>query len=400
MHAGRIRHVDLLIESFAAVAAKPSRAALTAIGTVLGVAALVTTLGLTSTARAQVSSQFDEYAATEVRVTVAQQQEAALGLPADAESRIERVPGVQEAGLLWAIGPGPRVIQRLWYPMESIAASQVDLFAASPGALSVLALSEYRGRTFDDGHETRADSVVLLSKSVARMLSIYELGSHTTVFIDDKPFAVLGIYGNSQRHPETLAGAIVPSGTARRHWGLATTGRRQLVIQTRPGAAQVVAEQAPVALRSDDPESLHAEAPPDPRRLRSQVDTDIANLFLVLSVVSVAAGAFGIANITLVSVLERVPEIGVRRALGARRRDIARQFLAESAVLGSIGGLVGAALGAGAIAAVSYAKTWTATIEPLGLLPTPLLGTLAGLLAGLYPAMHASRIPPVAALRR
>ena len=102
---------------------------------------------------------------------------------------------------------------------------------------------------------------------------------------------------------------------------------------------------------------------------------------------------------TLVSVIERIGEIGLRRALGAGRRHIALQFLTESTILGVVGGIVGAALGILLIVAVSAVQQWTPVLEPWVPLAAPLLGALVGLLAGLYPALRAASMEPVDALR-
>jgi putative ABC transport system permease protein len=108
----------------------------------------------------------------------------------------------------------------------------------------------------------------------------------------------------------------------------------------------------------------------------------------------------GIANTTLVAVLERVSEIGLRRALGARPVHIAAQFLAESTALGLFGGLIGASVGVLAVLAVTIYHHWTALLDPRLVLAAPLAGALIGLLAGLYPALRAGTVEPADALRR
>jgi len=98
-------------------------------------------------------------------------------------------------------------------------------------------------------------------------------------------------------------------------------------------------------------------------------------------------------------VLERTEEIGLRRALGARPRHIAGQFLAESAALGTVGGLIGTSVGVAVVVLSATAKDWTAVLNPAYTLPAPLIGTVVGLLAGAYPALRAARTSPLAALR-
>jgi ABC-type antimicrobial peptide transport system permease subunit len=115
--------------------------------------------------------------------------------------------------------------------------------------------------------------------------------------------------------------------------------------------------------------------------------------------VSLLVGALGIANVTLVSVLERVGEIGLRRALGAARRHIAAQFLVESGVMGLLGGIVGASLGVLVVVIVSASRTWTPVLEPWVPLAAPLVGGLIGLLSGTYPSLRAAAMEPVESLR-
>ena len=129
------------------------------------------------------------------------------------------------------------------------------------------------------------------------------------------------------------------------------------------------------------------------------MSADLAGLFLILALISLLIGAVGIANTTLVAVLERTEEIGLRRAVGARPRHIAAQFLAESTTLGTLGGLIGTCIGVAVVVIFAAAKNWTAVLNPAYTLPAPLIGSVVGLLAGAYPALRAARTSPLAALR-
>ncbi|NNL48735.1 MAG: FtsX-like permease family protein, partial [Acidimicrobiia bacterium] len=122
-------------------------------------------------------------------------------------------------------------------------------------------------------------------------------------------------------------------------------------------------------------------------------------LFVILGSVALLVGAIGIANVTLVSVMERTGEIGLRRALGATRRHIATQFLAESSTMGFVGGVLGGATGILIVVSVSAIQSWTPVLDPLMALSTPLIGGFIGLVAGIYPSMRAANMEPVEALR-
>jgi putative ABC transport system permease protein len=197
---------------------------------------------------------------------------------------------------------------------------------------------------------------------------------------------------------------LIPENTALADYGNPEPGignedEAQMVIATRIGAARAVARQIAAAELPTDPSRLVVTSPPSPQTLQSQVSGDLAGLFLVLAAISLLIGAVGIANTTLVAVLERTGEIGLRRALGARPRHIAAQFLAESTALGTLGGLIGTCIGVTVVVSFAAAKDWTAILYPEYTLPAPLIGSVVGLLAGAYPALRAARISPLAALR-
>jgi putative ABC transport system permease protein len=172
-----------------------------------------------------------------------------------------------------------------------------------------------------------------------------------------------------------------------------------MVIRTRPGAAQVVADEAPIATDPVNSDNYAATAPPDPRQLRTQVEASVEELFIVLAAVALVVSAFGIANTMLVSVIERRSEIGLRRAVGAQRRDIVVQFLLESGLTGLAGGVAGSCLGIVTVIAVSVTRTWT-PVMPVGMVvAAPGLGMLTGMIAGLYPSVRAASVQPIEALR-
>jgi macrolide transport system ATP-binding/permease protein len=154
-----------------------------------------------------------------------------------------------------------------------------------------------------------------------------------------------------------------------------------------------------VALRPDDPRALKVQVPLEPKRVRDEVQTDLNIMFLLLGGLSLIVGALGIANITLVGVMERTGEIGLRRAIGATRGHIAAQFLVESASMGVVGGIIGASIGVLIVISVSAYQVWSPVLDPAAPFLAPLVGGAIGLLSGIYPASRAARLEPAEAFR-
>ena len=393
---------DLLSEAAAGLLARPARVALTVLGTVIGVAALVATLGLSKTAGSQIVGRFSTVAATDVVITPVPGalggSRAATVIPWDAEARLRRLNGVAAAGTLSEVDVRGALVRSV--PINDPLGQtelQLPVRAASVGLWRAVRARLTAGRLPDAGHSARGNRTVVLGANAARRLGIRSLDQQPAIFIGDRLYQVIGLVGSVERQPSLLGSLTIPNGTARREFGLAAPASVQ--IETEIGAVDVVVRQAPRALSPDAPQLLRVAAPPDPETLRAGVESDLNALFLLLGAVSLLVGALGIANVTLVSVLERVGEIGLRRALGAARHHIAAQFLVESGVMGLLGGIVGTALGVLVVVGVSAGRTWTPVLDPWVPLVAPLVGGLIGLLSGTYPALRAATLEPVEALR-
>ncbi len=393
---------DLADETMSALADRPSRTALTALGTVLGVAALVATLGLAQTAGNQIVTRFDALEATEVQVQPVESRNSrsvqTSAIPFDAEERLVRLNGVVAAGTVSdaAVDGLARSV-----PInDPLGQTEFDLptKSTSPGLFAAARCTIRTGRFFDQGHNERGDPVAILGPAAASRLNIDRVSHGPAIFLgDDVTLTVIGLIDDCEREPSLLSAVIVPDGFAGEELGLTAPG--EVLIETELGAAELIGRQAAIALSPNNPELLRVAVPAAPTRVRSGVQDDVNALFLILGGVSLLAGAIGIANVTLVSVLERTGEIGLRRALGASRRHIAVQFLAESAALGALAGVVGASVGVLVVVVVSASREWTPVISPWLPLAAPLLGAMIGLVAGFYPAWKAANLEPIAALR-
>jgi ABC-type antimicrobial peptide transport system permease subunit len=387
---------DMVSEAGAGLLARPGRAALTVLGTVIGVAALVATLGVSRTASSQIVSRFDRLAATDVSITP--RTKGSPVIPWDAASRLTRLNGVVAAGTLGDVDAKGAVVRSV--PINDPLGQQsyqLPIKAASPGLFAAVRAELASGRLFDVGHSNRADRVAVLGPAAAQRLNLVGVEQQPAIYVGDHLYLVVGILTDVARQADLLGAVIIPEGTAQAEFGLAAPSSVQ--IETQVGAAQLIAQQAPIAVSPSDQTLLKVTSPPDPKSTKNAVKSDLNTLFLILGLVSLLVGAIGIANVTLVSVLERGGEIGLRRALGAGRGHIAGQFLAESVVMGLVGGIIGASIGIFVVIGVSLAQQWTPVIDPLIPLQAPVLGAITGLLAGLYPSVRAALLEPVDALR-
>ncbi len=404
--ADRFSFQDLVYEATSDIGSRPGRLIMTVLGTVLGIGSLVATAGFASTANHQLEAQFDALASRQVVIEPAKAQQGPSGsvartsLPWDSVDRLTRLVGVESASTFSKIELGEGKITSVLIDDPSLPETvPPPLWATSASALDVLEAHIATGRFYDVGHDERGDRVAVLGSEAAERLGISSVTAQPTIFINSLPYAVIGIADGFQSRSDLNGSVMIPNGAARKDFGLKSPSLVQARIMV--GSGDQVREQALFALKPDPDQldNLSVSAPPSASDLRQRVQDDTTLVFIALGAVALLAGGIGIANVTLLSVSERKGEIGLRRALGATRREISSQFMLESVVTGVLGGLIGASLGVLAVVLVAWIQGWTPVVSPLVTIGGVLLGAGIGWIAGFYPARRAASIEPVEALR-
>lgn len=396
----KVSFYDALRESMFTIARRPARTIFCALGTVLGIAVFEATVGMSLSASASVSKAFNAQEATEVSFQETTASTAAPHvLTQESEERMDRVPGVTGAGLFWLVDNGQSLAVGKTPLSAATGTDTVELpfTVASPSALQVMGATVAYGRLYDVGFERRHEMVALLGATAAKQLGIVTTSEEPAIFVGPNAFTVIGIVASAKEQSQATLGVIIPPSEAASV--LAATTPRTLIVNTKPGAAQVVGNEGSTVLSPLDPAALNAQVPPSPQLLRQTVESSVSDLLIGLSLLAFVLGMVVIANTTLLSVMQRRPEIGLRRALGARPRHVAELVLLEAALIGALGGVVGGSLGVVATALGAHAFGWLPASNWRFEVLAPAFGILAGVAAGAYPSWRAGRVEPVAALQ-
>ena len=389
----RLRVADVWPLAILGLRGRPARAILSAAGIALGIATVVGVLGISSSSRAQLVAQIDALGTNLLTVTPGQSfSGGTVTLPKTAPAMAARIAPVLAAS---AIGD----VNANVYRNDRISAANTEaitVYAAQSNLLPTLEGHLARGRFLNAA--TDHFPAVVLGADAAGALGVDRADGSTQVWLGNHWFSVVGILDRLPLAPELDRAALIGFPVAERLLGAAGSPV-EVYVRTYP--ASVDAVQSVLAATADPaaPQAVSITNPTDALAARADAAAAFQSLFLALGTVALAVGGIGIANVMVIAVLERRGEIGLRRALGARRAHIGVQFVAEAALLALIGGTAGAVLGGFVTTVYSSARHWSAVVSVPALFGAVAIALVVGAVAGIYPALRATRLSPSEALR-
>jgi putative ABC transport system permease protein len=386
----RLSTGDVLRVGAVGLRARPVRIVLSAVGIAIGIAAMLAVVGISASSHAELDRTLDRLG---TNLLTAGPGQTMFGedsrLPAESLAMVARIGPIRSVS---ATGRLDAKVYRNQHIPEGESGS-IAVQAARPDLLGTVSAVVAKGRWLSG---TTADGpVVVLGASAAARLGIRAPGPR--VWLGGQWFAVTGILAPVQLAPELDASALISwSGAAR--W-LAFDGAPTTVYtRSEPAAVQDVRRVLAATVNPEAPNEVKVSRPSDALAASRAADTTLNGLLLGLGAVALLVGGVGVANTMVISVLERRSEIGLRRALGATRGQVCLQFLVESLLLATLGGVAGVLMGALVTGGYAWWRDWPAVV-PVWALAGGVASTMViGALAGLYPAVRAALLPPTTAL--
>src|SRR5438445_5109272 len=401
--AGGLGLRDWLRVASVGLRARPLRAALSALGIAIGTAAIVAVLGLSASSQAGLIAEINRLGTNLLTVEAGQSLTGGPAqLPREAPARITLLDDVELVAHT-ALIKNKYVYRSAIVPVAETGGLQVR--ATSLNLLPVLDTGLARGDWLNEG--TAREPVAVLGSAAAQQLGIDVVYPDQRIWLGGQWFNVAGILNPSPLTPDIDDSALIGYPAAQKYLGYLSIvhGEKKTgppsTIYIRAATGHEAAVQALLA-QTANPEAPYEAAvsqPSDVLTARAAAAGAFNSLSLGLGAVALIVGAVGVANIMIISVLERRSEIGLRRALGATKTQIRTQFLAESILLAVIGGVVGVLAGAAATAVYANSKGWAVVVPAEAWSGGIASAILIGAFAGLIPAVRASRMAPTVALR-
>ena len=394
MKKNKLRTRDLFFVAVYGVKARKGRAALTSIGIGIGIAAIVAVSGIAASGSADLLSTLESLGTNLVK---ASPQAGFFGtqeeLPEGVIGMVERIGPVEE---VTSTTQTDLLVRRSNFISE-FEGGGISTIVTSSELLNVIGGNLSEGRFITDGLSDLP--VTVLGSVTAKRLGITNLSKPTKILIDDEWFGVIGIVEELKIHPDLDRSVFIGYGAAKTLFDI-NEEPTTIYLRANPTFIEDVVEVIAPSMNPENPDQVEVSRPSDALEAQQAVEASFTNLLLGLGSVALLVGGVAIANVMVMSVLERRMEIGVRRSIGATRREIRYQFLLESIVLSGIGGLVGVMLGSLITLAYTNYTNIVFSIPVWQILGAVVLALLIGAISGVYPAIKASKIQPAEAVRK
>jgi len=389
----RLRPADLARLAGVGIRTRKLRAGLSALGIAIGVAAIVAVLGLSRSSQAGL---LNEISALGTNLLAVQNGQSLTGgtaeLPDAAPAMIGRLPGVyavQDTGAVNQVNAYRSSV------IPAIDTNALSVDATSLGLPGAVGTSVAQGAWLNPA--TASEPVAVLGAAAAQRLGIDKIWPDERIWVGGMWFYVTGTLNPAVLTPQVDSSVLIGYTAAEKYLGF--DGHPSTIyLRAQNDRVQAVDNLLAAQTNPENPSEVTVSQPSQALTAQADAAGAFDTLFLGLGAVALLVGAVGVANIMIISVLERRSEIGLRRALGATKGHIRIQFLSEAILLAFVGGAVGVGLGAAATAIYAHTKGWATVIPPLawggGLGAALLIGAVAGLL----PALRAARMSPTEAL--
>ena len=394
LQAARLPPRELFGAALQGLRTRRLRAALSALGIAIGIGAMVAVVGVSASSQAQLLAEIDALGTNLLTVTPGTTFSGNNEiLPSSSVPMVAGMHNVDSDVAVYQVS-GATVLRTPYVPAQETGGIGVD--AAGQNLPQVLGVSLAAGH-FLDAVSARYPEVVLGAQA-ASVLQIETIGGHVEVYLGNTWFNVVGILKPVLLDSSLDSNAFISLPVAERRFHV-QPNPSEIYLRANVNHVPAVAGLLAATADPQNASGVNVSRPSDALEARAAAKGQFTTLLLGLGAVALLVGAIGIANIMVISVLERRGEIGLRRALGATRRHVSLQFLTESALLAALGSLVGLGLGAGATEVYSIAQHEPFVVPLYALVAAPVSGLVIGALAGLYPAGKAARLSPTEALR-
>ena len=392
------RFRELVRVAAAGLMARKVRTLLIMLGPILGVAAIVAAIGINESSKGYLKAKLQELG-TDLIVANAQDAIGGFGqnprIPAEAVGRVSRLPDVTSVtGTL-------QIANIVTLPFEAAydyyRAFPVPVIATGLNLPETMEVPLISGRFLNDFDVASEARVAVIGRDLADEYG-YLPGEARTISLNGIGYGVVGVLDWVLLEPSMDSAVFITFPTAERDWDTDGQDPTRLYIRA-PSNTRWVAEEVPTVVSLGGPDGARTSIPTDLLDAQSQVDESLNNLTKMMGGLALIVGGVGIANVMSISVIQRSSEIGIRRALGHSRSTIAGQFLFEALTVGVLGGILGAAVGAGVVWLTSEARGYVMVLSVPGLALWTLVSVGVAVVAGLYPSTKAARLEPLETLR-